>query len=137
MGPISPYLGLPAPLALGITPQSAHLLSLLFTTTYVGSLYLAQTIGLPAYNRSKKVKSTTSDTKPEIEVQPITSSDVDPHQPEVGSRDHPETIKIRMKAVGVATGLSLFGIYWVVKQTGGYTWGQTVGYLVVPVLMAS
>jgi prenyl protein peptidase len=126
MGPISPYLSLPAPLALGLTPQSAHLLSLLFTTTYVGSLYLAQTIGLPAYIRSKKVKTTTSDTTRKIEVQPITSGDVDPHQPEVGSRDHPETIKIRMKAVGVATGLSLFGIYWVVKQTGGYIWGQTV-----------
>lgn len=128
MGPISPYLGLPAPLALGIIPQSAHLLSLLFTTTYVGSLYLAQTIALPASIRSKKVKPPTSDSKPEIEVQPIASGDVDPHQPEVGSRDHPETIKIRMKAVGVATSLSLSGILWVVKDTGSYTWGQAVSF---------
>ena len=128
MGPISPSLGLPPPLALGITPQSAHLLSLLFTTTYVGSLYLAQTIALPASIRSKKVKPATSDGKPEIEVQPIASGDVDAHQPEVGSRDHPETIKIRMKAVGVATSLSLFGIFWVVKDTGNYTWQQAVSF---------
>ena len=134
MGPISPYLSLPAPLVLGIIPQSAHLLSLLFTTTYVGSLYLAQTIALPASIRSKKVKPPTPDSKPEIEVQSIASGDVDAHQPEVGSRDHPETIKIRMKAVGVATSLSLFGILWVVKDTGNYAWGQAVTFPVFHLL---
>ena len=124
MGPLSTKLVLPVPLVLGIQPQTAHLLSLLFTTTYVGSLYLAQTIGLPACLRSRSVK-TTSD-KPEIGVQPIAASGVDSTLPEVGSRDHPATIKIRMRAVGIATGLSLFGIYYVVKDTGNYGWIEAV-----------
>jgi len=122
MGPLNTQLGLPAPLMLGIQPQSAHLLSLIYTTSYVGSLYLAQTVGLPAYLRSRKLTSKI----PEIKVPPISAGDVDSNQPEVGSRDHPATIKIRMRAVGIATGLSLFGIYYVVKQTGNYGWKESV-----------
>jgi hypothetical protein len=125
MSPLNTQLGLPVPLVLGIQPQSAHLLSLLFTTTYVGSLYLAQTVGLPAYLRSRKVKFASN--TPEIKVSPVSASDVDSNQPEVGSRDHPATIRIRMRAVGIATGLSLFGIYYVVKQTGNYGWKEAVG----------
>jgi prenyl protein peptidase len=124
MGPLNTQLGLPVPLVLGIQPQSAHLLSLLFTTTYVGSLYLAQTVGLPAYLRSRKVKFTSN--APELKVPPVSASDVDSNQPEVGSRDHPATIRIRMRAVGIATGLSLLGIYYVVKQTGNYGWNDAV-----------
>jgi prenyl protein peptidase len=120
MEPLNTQLGLPIPLVLGIQPQPAHLLSLLFTTTYVGSLYLAQTVGLPAYLRSRKVKSTSN--TPGIKVPPVSASD----EPEVGSRDHPATIRIRMRAVGIATGLSLFGIYYVVKQTGNYGWKEAV-----------
>jgi len=124
MGPLNTQLGLPVPLILGIQPQSAHLLSLLFTTTYVGSLYLAQTVGLPAYLRSRKVKFISD--APEIKVPPVSAGDVDSNQPEVGSRDHPATIKVRMRAVGIATGLSLFGIYYVVKETGNYGWKEAV-----------
>ena len=124
MGPFNTELGLPVPLILGIQPQSAHLLSLLFTTSYVGSLYLAQTVGLPAYLRSRKVTSKT----PEIEVPPISAGDVDSSQAEVGSRDHPATIRIRMRAVGIATSLSILGIYYVVKQTGIYGWKDAVSF---------
>jgi prenyl protein peptidase len=120
MGPLNTHLSLPVPLVLGIQPQSAHLLSLLFTTTYVGSLYLAQTVGLPAYLRSRKVKFASN--TPDIKVTSVSASD----EPEVGSRDHPATIRIRMRAVGRATGLSLFGIYYVVKQTGNYGWKEAV-----------
>lgn len=127
MGPLNTQLGLPVPLILGIRPQSTHLLSLLFTTTYVGSLYLAQTVGLPAYLRSRKVKSETN--TPGVKVPPVSASDVDSNRPEVGSRDHPATIKIRMRAVGIATGLSLFGIYYVVKQTGNYGWREAVSLI--------
>jgi len=127
MGPLNTQLDLPVPLVLGIQPQSAHLLSLLFTTTYVGSLYLAQTVGLPAYLRSRKIKLESN--TPEIKVPPVSASDVDSNQPEVGSRDHPATIRIRMRAVGIATGLSLFGIYYVVKQTGNYGWKEAVSCL--------
>lgn len=127
MGPLNTQLGLPVPLVLGIQPHSAHLLSLLFTTTYVGSLYLAQTVGLPAYLRSRKVKFIS--TTPELNVPPVSASDVDQDQPEAGSRDHPATIRIRMRAVGIATGLSLFGIYYVVKQTGDYGWREAVSLL--------
>jgi len=65
---------------------------------------------------------------PEVKVPPISAGDVDPSQPEVGSRDHPATIKIRMRAVGIATSLSIFGIYYVVKQTGNYGWKDAVGF---------
>jgi prenyl protein peptidase len=71
----------------------------------------------------------TNTNKPEIEVPPISASDVDSNQPEVGSRDHPATIKMRMRAVGIATGLSLFGIYYVVKTTGDYGWKEAVSCL--------
>jgi prenyl protein peptidase len=86
-------------------------------------LYLAQTLGLPAYIRSlKKKDSSASD-----EVQPSASATSDGSiQPEVGSRDHPANIRIRMKAVITATGLSLAGIYWVVKDLGHYSWQQAV-----------
>jgi len=124
MGPLNTQLGLPVPLMLGIQPQSAHPLSLLFTTSYVGSLYLAQTVGLPAYLRSRKVTSKT----PEIKVPPISSGDADSRQPEVGSRDHQATIRIRMRAVGIATSLSISGIYYVVKQAGNYGWKDAVSF---------
>lgn len=127
MGPLNTHLDLPVPLILGIQPQSAHLLSLLFTTTYVGSLYLAQTVGLPAYLRSRKIKLESN--TPELKISPVSAGDVDPNQPEVGSRDHPATIRIRMRAVGLATGLSLSGIYYVVKYTGNYGWKEAVSCL--------
>lgn len=129
MGPIHESLSLPAPLVLGITPGSAHLISLLFTTSYVGSLYLAQTVGLPRYIRSKMIKTSPSNATPQIDKSTIVEGDVNSNTPEVGSRDHPATIRIRMKAVSTATGLSLAGVYWMVKQTGQYTWSQAVSQL--------
>jgi prenyl protein peptidase len=129
MGPIHESLSLPAPLVLGITPSSAHLISLLFTTSYVGSLYLAQTVGLPRYLRSKMIKTSASNDTPQIDMSTIVEGDVNSNTPEVGSRDHPATIRIRMKAVSTATGLSLAGVYWMVKQTGQYTWSQAVSQL--------
>lgn len=126
MGPIHQSLSLPAPLVLGITPRSAHLISLLFTASYVGSLYLAQTIGLPRYLRSRKVE--TTETRPQLDMPTIVEGDA-PKAPEVGSRDHPATIKIRMKAVSTATGLSIAGVYLMVKQNGQYTWSRAVSPL--------
>lgn len=118
---VHPALWLPAPLAVGITPRSAHLLALLFTSSYVGSLYLAQNIFLDRPSRASDVpvsQTTTATTSPA----PISAGSGDPNRPEVGSRDHPETIKIRMKAVMGATAASLAGVLWTVKNVGSYSW---------------
>jgi prenyl protein peptidase len=120
-------LGLPAPLSLGIPPSHSHILSLLFTSTYVGSIYVSQIL-FP----SGKVRSFGRDSPG---IPPVAAGDFDgqvPRRlegPEVGSRDHPDTIKRRMKAVGTATVLSLGGVYWVIKQTGGYSWRGAVSPL--------
>lgn len=127
MGPIDPSLWLPAPLAAGITPRSAHLLALLFTSAYVGSLYLVQNIFLARPTSGQKVplsETTTAITSPA----PISAGNVDPNHPEVGSRDHPDTIRIRMKAVMGATAASLAGVLWTVKSAGLYDWLGAVSY---------
>ena len=129
MGPLHPALWLPAPLAVGITPCSAHLLALLFTSTYVGSLYLAQNIFLARGSRASSVpvsETTTATTSPA----PISAGNGDPNRPEVGSRDHPDTIRIRMKAVMGATAASLAGVLWTVKSAGFYSWLGAVRVLV-------
>ena len=117
MGPIHESLVLPAPLAVGISPASAHLLSLLFTTSYVGSLYIFQALRPRPRARSSHVKGTRHPVVP-----PVAASDVDAIDgvPEPGSRDHPDTIRLRMKAVSVATAASIFGVWLLVKETGGY-----------------
>jgi hypothetical protein len=48
------------------------------------------------------------------------------HGPKPGDRDHPETIKRRMRAVGLATAGSILGVWIVVKHVGGYTARQSV-----------
>ena len=130
MGPLHPALWLPAPLAVGITPRSAHLLALLFTSTYVGSLYLAQNIFLARASRASSVpvsQTTTATTSPA----PISASNGDPNKSEVGSRDHPDTVRIRMKAVMGATAASLVGVLWTVKSAGLYSWLEAVRVLVL------
>ena len=49
--------------------------------------------------------------------------------PKVGSRDHPNTIKLRMKAVGLATLSSLLVVFGVVKVRGGYTFMDAVSII--------
>jgi hypothetical protein len=75
------------------------------------------------------IKTSASNDTPQIDMSTIVEGDVNSNTPEVGSRDHPATIRIRMKAVSTATGLSLAGVYWMVKQTGQYTWSQAVSQL--------
>ncbi|GFZ43701.1 hypothetical protein JCM24511_01421 [Saitozyma sp. JCM 24511] len=48
------------------------------------------------------------------------------HGPKPGDRDHPETIKRRMTAVGLATAGSILGVWIVVKHVGGYTARQSI-----------
>lgn len=125
MGPSHPSLWLSAPLAVGITPRSAHLLAFLFTSTYVGSLYLAQNIFLarpPSALKTPISEQTTATTVPA----PISAGNAGTNAPEVGSRDHPDTIRIRMKAVMAATAVSLAGVFWTVKNAGLYTWYRAV-----------
>lgn len=125
MGPPHPSLWLPAPLAVGIAPRSAHLLAFLFTSTYVGSLYLAQNIFLArshAGSKTPEFQTTTASTNPA----PISATNADPNCPELGSRDHPDTIRVRMKAVIGATAASLFGVLWTMKRVGTYKWLEAV-----------
>lgn len=44
----------------------------------------------------------------------------DEAEPRSGSRDHPDSIRRRIRGVGLATAGSLLGVWWVVKQAGSY-----------------
>jgi len=123
MGPVHPSLSLPSALAVGISPQTSHILSLLFTTSYVGSLYVARLL-LPT---SKPDVNKPTGASPQPGISPVSATDDDAQVPlrgrasgpEVGSRDHPDTIRLRMKAVGLATLASLGGVWYVVKNVSG------------------
>jgi len=115
---LNPSLSFPVPPMTGIPPSSAHILSFLFASSYVGSLYLTQTLFAPS-RRSLPAKK----EDPVVSPEPILASDVneDPDAAIPGSRDHPHTIKSRMIAVGLASTGSLVGVWWVVRQVGSYT----------------
>ncbi|CAK9783501.1 unnamed protein product [Cutaneotrichosporon oleaginosum] len=102
---LDPTLYLPPPLETGISPKAANALALVFAASYVGSLYVAPLV-FPWAGRTPKGDSTTAE-------------DAASHIP-VGHRDHPATMKMRMRAVSMATRLSILGVYWTVKQVGGY-----------------
>lgn len=137
MGPLHPSLSLPAALAVGIPPSHSHILSLLFTSSYVGSLYLAQLV--LAGHAKPPQQGKTAPAPVGISPASATGTDVDANsdvraeytasssrEPERGSRDHPETIRLRLRAVQLATTLSLAGVYYVTKTSGGYTWTGAV-----------
>lgn len=102
-GILNPLLDLPAPLATGIAPRAAHLLCFTFTGGYVGSLYLAEAL----FGQKPNDKQLYS-------------------YPPPGHRDHPETMKRRMKAASVATGLALVGVYLTVAKENGFRWKEAV-----------
>ena len=135
MKPIHPSLSLPAPLFLGFQSRTAHLLSFFFTATYVGSIYLSQTL----FSNSSTHSSNPSDpsshlrspnpylTANQADARRYELDGYDDDLPRRGSRDHPDTIRMRMKAVGVATLGSVLGVWWVVGVTGEYNPIQAVG----------
>jgi len=99
----SPILALPAPLAVGISPLAANGLAFAFTGAYVGSLYIARHF---------------------FGVRP---TEGEPQEyPPPGHRDHPGTMKLRMKAVGLATRMCLSAVLLLVKKIGGYPVKQAV-----------
>lgn len=100
---INPLLDLPAPLATGIAPGKAHWLCFAFTGGFVGSLYLAESL----FGKKPTDKQLQS-------------------YPPPGHRDHPETMKLRMRAVGVATGLAVLGVYLTVAKEGEHSWKAAV-----------
>ena len=91
---LHPSLILPPHLS-PLPPYYADLLSLLFASSYVGAIYIARLVR----SRRRSVK----DDKTEA----------------TRSRDHPETIKSRMRAVGLVSGLSVGVMLGVVLQQGG------------------
>jgi prenyl protein peptidase len=95
MSVISPILALPAPLATGISPQLAQTLAFGVTGAYVGGLYVAQHF---------------FGTK--------TAAPNEPAYPPPGHRNHPATMRLRMKAVISTTRLCMAGVFWTVKRTG-------------------
>ncbi|WWC66998.1 uncharacterized protein I206_100905 [Kwoniella pini CBS 10737] len=108
-----------------ISPTTSHTLSFLFTTSYVGSLYLSQKF-LPISPRSSRSNTPKISNTPENKnvlppaISPISSTDQDDINynkgPKPGSRDHPETIKKRMIAVTISTILSLSGVYLTINN---------------------
>ena len=138
MKPVHPNLALPSALTVGIPPQTSHILSFLFTTSYVGSLYVARLL-LPS-PKAKSSRSVGSASRPG--VPPVSATEADgqaPFQsrargPEVGSRDHPETIRLRMKAVGLATLACLAGVWCVVKDASGLRFFAAVCQSLVPLI---
>ncbi|KIR37468.1 prenyl protein peptidase [Cryptococcus deuterogattii 99/473] len=125
-------LSLPPVLSSGIPLSSAHALSFLFTTSYVSSLYVSQHLfGASTPNPKKGPSPRTAHSQTEL-LPPISATDADglgvEHDlgPELGSRDHPITIKRRMKAVACSTFLSVGGVYYVVKQVGRYSWEEAI-----------
>jgi hypothetical protein len=102
---LDPLLTLPPPLETGISPKAANGLAFVFAASYVGSLYVAPLI-FPWAGRDPKGDTTTAD-------------DAASHIP-VGHRDHPATMRMRMRAVSMATRLSVIGVFWTVKSVGGY-----------------
>lgn len=135
-----PSLELPLPLITGLHSSTAHLLSLAFTSSYVGSIYLAKKLLQPPTstcspssippNGSSTLPNVTSLSEADVQ---LGTADVTipplPTGPEPGSRDHPDTIKSRMKAVGVATASSLICVWGVVKALGGYSALEAVSHL--------
>ncbi|KAI9636059.1 uncharacterized protein MKK02DRAFT_44760 [Dioszegia hungarica] len=133
MGPLHPLLAPPPQLALNpLSSTSAHLLSFLFTSGYVGSIYisnhLASSGDAPKRKAAVSASSTggTEENSTSLPLPPISAEDapddafLDPSAPQPGDRNHPATIRSRMKAVGLATALSLGGVWYTVKTIGGY-----------------
>ncbi|WWC97249.1 hypothetical protein V866_004128 [Kwoniella sp. B9012] len=119
---MDPSLSLPPNLVGIISPSTSHALSFLFTSSYVGSLYISQKLIPTSYTpRSSRPTTPKEDDGNSPAIPPI-SSDIDELQfkhdtgPKPGSRDHPETIKKRMIAVTISTALSLSGVYRTIKN---------------------
>lgn len=129
---MDPLLSLPPALSSGLPLSTAHALSFLFTTSYVGSLYISQHLfgaSTPNTRKAPLPNKVHAQTEP---LPPISATDADglgvEHDlgPELGSRDHPITIKRRMEAVASSTLLSVGGVYYVVKQLGNYSWKEAI-----------
>ena len=143
MPSLSSSFSLPPPLAVGISPLTAQLLALYFTSSYVGSLYLSQLL----FGSPKRAKTpgpaercqtsagngVATAHKASSIVPPITADsiaqdtsfserDASPRR----TRDHPDVIRLRMKAVSISTLASLVIVYGVVLKIGGYTSFETV-----------
>lgn len=131
---MDPSLSIPVSLLPGISPTAAHVLSFLFTSSYVGSIYISQTRLFTSTPTSSTSSTPGTITPPngsektkaveigEPGIPSISATDkdgivhpVEGRGPKIGSRDHPLTIRRRMKAVVCATGLSILGVYYVVK----------------------
>lgn len=110
---LNPLLSLPPALQLGIAPQTAHTLALVFASSYVGSLYLAPYLTDSRHRLSPPDGKTTS------------AADASQRLP-LGHRDHPDTMRLRMRAVGLATRLSLAGVFWTIKRAGSYDFKSAV-----------
>ena len=132
MVPVHPSLSLPIPLAVGITPTAAHVLSLLFASSYVGSIYLSA--HFPPLRRRKSsgapslppISATDSDGTISP-VRPASNAPSRSGSPAPGERDHPHTIKSRIRAVSVATVLSLFGVGYAVSTLADFrSWTSVV-----------
>lgn len=145
---VSPLLLGPLEHLAPLSDAQARTLSLVFTASYVGSIYVTNVFARRSVvsSRQSKAAGTPSASKAgrnegEPGVPPIAATDADgqaprtgqdagmggqrtkrreedPDAPKPGDRDHPDTIKRRVTGVSIATGLSLGTVWYVVALQG-------------------
>lgn len=123
MAVVHPGLVSPAVMLVGLPVISAHALSALFASSYVGSIYLSNLFAASApASDSARPSQAVDDPPSPVPVIAATNEAVDdapPHGPKPGDRDHPATIKRRSAAVSLATVGSTITLLSVVKQISG------------------
>ncbi|ORX34546.1 hypothetical protein BD324DRAFT_158918 [Kockovaella imperatae] len=141
---ISPSLLPSWPLSWGLTASQCHLIALIFASSYVGSIYLTQHVFLPrailasaAATQAKAAQGSAAKASnaSHVDVSSKAFRDDDDDEdddeeeddaPKLGTRDHPTTIRLRMKAVGIATVSSLLIVWSVVKHLSGTSWTESL-----------
>ncbi|WVQ76461.1 hypothetical protein IAR50_006129 [Cryptococcus sp. DSM 104548] len=113
-----------------LSPAIAHALSFLFTSSYVGSLYITHLF--TASPRPSPTPTPPEPTNGQLPVPPI-SADKDALDaqdfetgPKLGSRDHPLTVRARMKAVSCSTLISILGVLVTYKHTSGSSFSGSI-----------
>ena len=157
---ISPALLAPLARLDPLTDAQARTLSVLFTASYVGSLYATNLFASRASAASTKGKgqeqvseasrqSAVGESSSGVAVPPVAATDQDGQLPSVaegqseakddtddapqpGDRDHPDTIRRRVMGVSVATGLSMGAVWYVVAVQGRTSMVDAVSSLQTP-----
>ncbi|TYJ51215.1 hypothetical protein B9479_008227 [Cryptococcus floricola] len=115
-----------------LSPITSHALSFLFTSSYVGSLYITHLFAALPSPRTTPTATPPEAANGQIPLPPI-SADKDALDaqdletgPKVGSRDHPLTVRARMKAVSCSTLISILGVYATYEHASGSSFSESI-----------